>query len=88
MCISAATVNLRQARSLEWASSGFDEEDELPSSRKSLGLLMGDLEDELDTEAPSFSPVSHVVSPHRSHAHSVAAEVQHHLSHMQQVLSL
>ena len=88
MCVSAATVSLREARRLEWASSDFDEEDELPSSRTSLGLLMADLEDELDMEAPSFSPASHAsVSPHRSHAHFVAAEVQYHLSYMQQVVS-
>ena len=88
MCISAATLNLREARRLEWASAGSDEEDKLPSSRNSLGLLLADLGDESDTEAPNFSPALHVsVSSHGSHAHFVAAEVQHHLSYMQQVVS-
>lgn len=88
MCISAATLNLREARRLEWASAGFDEEDELPSSRNSLGLLMANLQDDSDIEAPNFSAASHAtVSSHRSHAHCVAAEVQHHLSYVQQVVS-
>ncbi len=86
MCVSAATLNLQEARKLEWATAISDEEDELPSSRTSLGLLLGGLEDDTDNQEPGFTPVPPAsVSPHRSHIHHVASEAEYLLGHLHKV---
>ncbi|KAA6424922.1 MAG: Nuclear-export-signal (NES)-containing polyadenylated-RNA export factor (ISS) [Trebouxia sp. A1-2] len=83
MCVSAATFNLQEARNLEWATAISDEEDELPSSRTSLGLLSGGLEDDTDNQEPGFTPTPPAsASPHRSHMHHVASEAQNQIAHL------
>ncbi|DBA85487.1 TPA: hypothetical protein ACH3X2_000433 [Trebouxia sp. C0005] len=86
MCVSAATFNLQEARNLEWATAISDEEDELPSSRTSLGLLSGGLEDDTDNQEPGFTPTPPAsASPHRSHMHHVASEAQNQIAHLHKV---
>lgn len=87
MCVSAATFNLQEARNLEWATAISDEEDELPSSRTSLGLLSGGLEDDTDNQEPGFTPTPPAsASPHRSHMHHVASEAQNQIAHLHKVM--
>ena len=86
MCVSAATLNLQEARKLEWATAISDEEDELPSSRTSLGLLLGGLEDDTDNKEPGFMPTPPAsASPHHSHIHHVASETEYLLGHLHKV---
>ncbi len=86
MCVSAATLNLQEARRLEWATLPSDEEDELPSSRTSLGLLLGDLENDTDNHEPGFTPTPPASAfPHRSHVHHVASEAEYLLGHLHKV---
>ncbi|DBA75864.1 TPA: hypothetical protein ACH3X1_010262 [Trebouxia sp. C0004] len=81
MCVSAATLNLQEARRLEWATVISDDEDELPSSRTSLGL--GGLEAETDSQEPGFTPTPPAsASLHRSHVHHVASEAEYQLVHL------
>ncbi|DBA95711.1 hypothetical protein WJX82_007603 [Trebouxia sp. C0006] len=83
MCVSAATLNLQEARKLEWATAISDEEDELPTSRTPLGLLLGGLEDDTDHQKPGFTPTPPAsASPHRSHIHHVASEAEYLLGHL------
>ncbi len=89
MCVSAATLNLQEARNLEWATAISDEEDELPSSRTSLGLLLGGLEDDTDNPESGFTPKPPAsASPHRSHIHHVASETEYLLGHLHKVQSM
>jgi len=89
MCVSAATLNLQEARRLEWATVISDEEDELPSSRTSLGLLLGGLEDDTDNQKPGFTPTSPAsASPHRSYVHHIASEAEYQLAHLHKVMTV
>lgn len=84
MCVSAATLNLQQARKLEWRDTDSDEEDDLPSSKTFLGLPLDGLEEEIGSQEASSPALS--FSSHRSNAHRLAAEVEHQLNQLQQVL--
>lgn len=86
MCVSAATLNLQEARKLEWATAISDDEDELPSSRTSVGLLFAGLEDDTDDQEPGFTPKPPAsASPHRSHVHHVASEAENQVAHLHKV---
>ena len=86
MCVSAATLNLQEARKLEWATAISDEEDELPTSRTPLGLLLGGLEDDTDHQEPGLTPTPPASAPlHRSHIHHVASEAEYLLGHLHKV---
>ena len=89
MCVSAATLNLQEARRLEWATVISDEEDELPSSRTSLGLPLGGLEDDTDNQELGFTPTPPAsASPHRSYVHHVASEAEYQLVYLHKVMTV
>lgn len=86
MCVSAATLNLREARQLEWETLSSDNEDELPSSWTGLGLPDGYLD---STEAALTRSTSDnaeaALLPWLSKAHRFAAEVDHQFKQLQLV---
>lgn len=86
MCLSPATLNLREARQLEWETLGSDEEDELPSSWTGLGLPAIYLDSSETDDSPSTSSSREAaLFPHFTQAHRLAAEVDHQLKQLQLV---
>ena len=85
MCVSAATLNLREARQLEWESLSSDEEDDLPSAWTGLGLPAGFLNNPEATVSPSTFGNTEVACPHFTQAHRLAAEVDHQFRQLQLV---
>lgn len=86
MCVSAATLNLREARQLEWETLSSDEEDELPSSWTGLGLPDG----YLDTTEAALSGSNSgcpeaALLPWLTEAQRLAAEVHHQFQQLQLV---
>ena len=86
MCVSPATLNLREARQLEWETLSSDEEDDLPSSWTGLGLPVGGFEStDTDFSPKSSGSVEEALLPHFSQAHRLAAEVDHQFKQLQLV---
>ena len=86
MCVSAATLNLREARQLEWETLSSDEEDELPSSWTGLGLPDGYLDvTEAALSDSSSGSADAALLPWLSQAHRLAAEVDHQFKQLQLV---
>lgn len=86
MCVSAATLNLREARQLEWETLSSDEEDELPSSWTGLGLPVGylDVTEATQSGSTSGSPEAELL-PWFTQAQRLAAEVDHQFKQLQLV---
>lgn len=86
MCLSPASLTLREARQLEWETLSSDEEDELPSSWTGLGLPANYLDSsESDDSLSTSGSREAALSPHFTRAHRLAAEVDHQLKQLQLV---